>query len=244
MSMTAPETMTATEFFAITEPYGWGTKTTNYKVIEKDLLKKLPPEKVKGLSDALRTLTGKLWEAVREWAYETGYDDYIGGDSGDDCAAHVIGLGKAEYEACLKDPGRFIKRYEEGKFKESFSYAIPYESSLEKLDPAAYSKRMKKVIDAYHRLANSSLKKVPALPRIKADLETVMDALHDYMVTGNLPALLAREEEVKKASENVGKVLNSVDEPSGDMDLLDANNYCANKWAVWNVLTDLKDYLT
>lgn len=48
--------------------------------------------------------------------------DYYSDDSMNDCIAHVIGLGKAEYEKCLGNVQHLIDRYNGYDFVESFSY--------------------------------------------------------------------------------------------------------------------------
>jgi hypothetical protein len=117
--------MTEAAFWRITEPYGWGTKTTNDKRILKDLTKKLSPEEAIELRGTYRHLYDKLSNAVE--AYEAKHRVYteLGDDSFGDLIAHIIGMGKAEYHAALRSPARAIARARKHDFKESFAYALP-----------------------------------------------------------------------------------------------------------------------
>ena len=127
-------TMSVLEFWRLTEPYGWGTKTTDYKSIQKDLMRKMTPEQAKDLNQTFRNLKIKLYETViqAEKAREIPHIN-VGDDSFDDLQAHIIGMGRREYEAVMKNPALAAERGNAGKFSESFSYALPHPQDYKKL---------------------------------------------------------------------------------------------------------------
>lgn len=127
--MKASASMSYNEFWKITEPLGWGTRTTDYNKIKQHLMETLTPEQGFALIETYLKIRHQLVKQLDRWADENDDSRFqIGDDSFDDLTNHIIGLGKREYEAVLKNPELAAERAAKWDFKESFSYAIPYKS--------------------------------------------------------------------------------------------------------------------
>jgi len=109
-------------FFDITEPLGWGTKTTDYKEINKVIFRlERGRTRTQWLKDHLGILEGLLHTAAKT---DLGEDPCC--DSWSDTLAHTVGLGRHEFMRCMYEPQRLVDRANKGDYKESFSYALPY----------------------------------------------------------------------------------------------------------------------
>lgn len=125
--------MPEAEFWRIVDGLGWGTKTTDYKALNKYLRKTLSEEGVGSLRTTLSKVESRLYKAIEGWERESGKSCGLGDDGFSDLIAHIVGLGKKEYDAVLRDPQQAYDRAHakygtKGGFTESFNYAIPYES--------------------------------------------------------------------------------------------------------------------
>ena len=60
-------------------------------------------------------------------------------DSLDDTLAHIIGLGKTEYERNLEEPRLILERERKGNYVESFSYCIPFPDYYGKLTDEGFA---------------------------------------------------------------------------------------------------------
>lgn len=85
---------------------------------------------------------GKLYSALETWEKEdecwhTGHNPRsfgLGDDSFGDLIAHVIGCGREEYDAVMRDPERAHKRALSYDFGESFSYCIPWDDDYDPVE--------------------------------------------------------------------------------------------------------------
>ena len=128
-----------TAFFDLTEPLGWGTKTTDYKDLNLQLFRldrggvasRLrafdKPINTRWLKEHLGSLTDLLHTAA---VRDLGEDPCC--DSWSDTLAHIVGLGRHEFQRCMYEPQKIVDRAEAGDYKESFSYALPYDVEYDK----------------------------------------------------------------------------------------------------------------
>ena len=56
----------------------------------------------------------------------------VGDDSYEDLRAHIIGMGRKEFQKVMRNPELAYDRAVDGKYTESFSYAIPSRSDYQK----------------------------------------------------------------------------------------------------------------
>jgi len=140
------------EFWAIVEKVKWDELTAvkdsgrakedrSYEVGKRRLLEVLPTLEVLRAFDAhYREVSEALYKNQTEWVNE-GYGRNrsartcdLGDDSFGDLLAHIVGLGREEYEASLAEPERVQSRGLHYHFSESFSYCLPSESEYEPLE--------------------------------------------------------------------------------------------------------------
>ena len=114
--------MTDKEFWDIIEPYGWGTKTTDYKAIKIDLMRRLSPDQAVSLKDKFLSLREALDQRMGIFI------EGLGDDSYSDLLAHIIGMGREEYAAVMANPLKGKQRSDNLEYTESFLYSLPYET--------------------------------------------------------------------------------------------------------------------
>jgi hypothetical protein len=141
--------MTEQTFWSIVAELGWGTTTTDYKAIEKVLMKRLTREEAEAMRAHLDAAESRVYKALDQWQREGDYDSrYMGSDDGfGDLIAHIVGLGREEVDAVIADPARAKKRYDASDFRESFSYAIPSADDYGYLSTETYVKRAKRLLE-------------------------------------------------------------------------------------------------
>ncbi len=99
-------------------------------------------------------------------------------DSCDDNLAHIIGLGKEEYYRCMERPLLVREREDNGDYRESFAYCIPFEEDYGLLTDEGYEARLKNVQRLREALAAADPDDVaPRLYRRFADVIRVCDML-------------------------------------------------------------------
>lgn len=232
--------MSESEFWKITEPYGWGTKTKDYKAIEKDLLRKLSPDEAEDLRDAFDKLKSKLYKALDKVV------EGLGDDGFDDLLSHIVGMGKREYDATLKNPERGAARANKYDFSESFAYALPHKSDYERLNVTKYITWAKEIASTYEKILKASDDDVPFLPKIKKDLQDVVKAMEGFVRSKDVHALLDQENDIKGAAENIDRYLSRINvgwtSDAGSIE--DAIRQAGNKHWIWNLFHDIKQYLT
>lgn len=132
--------LTTTNFWAIVQSLGWG-RSYDYKAMKADLISRLDEQQAKEFRGHFSRLKDALKKKLNDWEQDTGEDLGVGDDGFDDLTSHIIGLGKREYDAVMRDPAkgaaRASARYgSPDGYKESFAYAIPYESDYRRSAPA------------------------------------------------------------------------------------------------------------
>jgi len=141
--------MPLNDFWKLVAELNWGCKadgpgkTTNYKATKKTLMQKLDRAGVESFRNTFDGLRSPLYKALDKAVEGTG-DDGFG-----DLLAHIIGLGKEEYERNLANPKLAQTRVNESRYEESFSYCIPFDEDYEMLAPAHHVERAKHVIKEY-----------------------------------------------------------------------------------------------
>lgn len=117
--------VSADRFWSLVDEIGWGTKTTDYEAIRSDLSRRFSSDEIEQYKDVLRELQYELMDVISAYEERTGKSTGTGDDGFSDLTAHIVGLGRTEYEATLRDPGRAVRRAKKRDYKESFSYAFP-----------------------------------------------------------------------------------------------------------------------
>lgn len=247
---TVTAAMSESEFWAITEPFGWGTKTTDFKPIKKALMARFSQAEAEELSLTFQTLKHKLMKVINRYERTTGDNVEVSDDGFDDLTSHIIGLGRAEYEANLKNPELAANRARKRQYKESFAYCFPSEYDYTSLNVSKYVKWAQRIIDTYSTVLSAGDFDIPWLPRMANDLKAVISMMRSFVQTQDVHAMLAHEAVARDAAENISKLLGRLNpdrmggDPTREADLSGAIGTAQNEWLVKNFFTDLRDYLT
>ena len=216
--------MSETEFWRLIEPYGWGTKTTNSDAIEKNLMGIITPDEADALQETFSKLKGELSRAITRYEKQNDVSVGLGDDGFGDLLAHIVGMGRKEYEATLRDPQLAIDRAKANKFKESFAYALPSKRDYENLNVGKYVTWAKKQADDLSetlRGANDLRNQAKAL---EDTIPKILEAL-EPMAKGDYKAFLALEGQTKP-------LLQKLEKEGG-----------TSPWGVLNLFSDVKKYL-
>lgn len=105
---------------------GWGTKTMDYRRVEERLLQSWDGPFTHGFKTKLTEKWTELIDVVEEFEKREGVTCGLVEESFWDLMHHIVGLGKKEYEATLKNPMRAIRRGRDYDYVRSFAYCLPY----------------------------------------------------------------------------------------------------------------------
>jgi len=118
--------LTANKAWSLIAEMGWGGRTENYKHLAETYFKFLGKKGMQELYDFVTARVKELGEAVAMYdqlnvltSLEVGSDDGFS-----DLRYHIVGLGKDEFDACMKDPRKMQIRYRKEEYKESFAYVF------------------------------------------------------------------------------------------------------------------------
>lgn len=226
------------DFWSFTEPYGWGTKTTDFKEIKKDLMRRLTAEQAHAFRKSFEEYRGALYKACFHTV------EGCGDDSFSDLISHIVGLGRKEYEATLANPRLAQNRCRENKYTESFAYAIPSKDSYEDITIEHYLKWAADIIEVYGKILDASEDDIPWLPKLRDDLDFVSCKCKAFIVTKDPKFMLEEGLAVAATAEKVAEYMNRLNRswfPEKGT-LAHAVGQAGNKYFVWNLLTDLRDY--
>ena len=131
--------MGAAKFWAIVKSIGWGTKTTDNQKIKKKLLHDLDAQEGPSFYEAYDQAKNKLDQKIDKFVE-------LGGDSYGDLLSHIVGLGKKEYDAVMKNPKLAGERAARRDFKESFDYAVPFPAEFEHKDIGTFIRKAEHIL--------------------------------------------------------------------------------------------------
>lgn len=218
------------EFWSIIEPFGWGTKTTKYDDIKVALLRQLTPEKAMMLRAQLDKLMHALSQALRakHIKLECGDDSYW------DLMAHVVGLGRAEYESCLMNPQLMKARCDGGGFTESFAYALPHANDFEYLTLKHYADRAAQLRAQYDEAFQDD-----AHEPIHAHAQIVIGTMA-LIQEGMITSAMEGEQATRNSAAAIEKYYRDGMQRFG-IAVIDGGSI-ANPHGVYNLFNDLKRY--
>lgn len=229
--------MSDAEFWKIVEMLKWGRPKTDYRRMQKQLMRMWRPEDAKAFRTTMDKLYGALDKAFSKWENEERKRVELGDDGYSDLLHHIIGLGKREYDKVMKDPSLAYDRGQKLKFTESFSYAIPHETDWQRLDVAKYVRWAEEQEEEYRAAAKS-----PYGKEMAKDIKTIVDALSAYAKSKNVMDFLKTEPAVTKA---LGRVRKGIDKARAEFQkAFDPLEEISNEWAVLNLYSDMKQFLT
>lgn len=109
-----------TDMWDIVDQIGWGTKTTDYKFISRMLLRMSGAKR-----NEFETFVRSKYDELSKKLY-----DIVDGPSDDgfsDLCWHIVGLGKIEFDNCMRNPLSAQERYDTDQYEESFAYCLHFD---------------------------------------------------------------------------------------------------------------------
>lgn len=118
---------TDAEGWALVDKIGWGKsyQTLDTDVVKYRLAASLGLERSEAFSAWVDTKEHALYRAIDNWEKKFHKNFDLGDDSFGDLISHIVGCGKAEYDAILANPGLAYDRARKDNFGEKFSYCVP-----------------------------------------------------------------------------------------------------------------------
>jgi hypothetical protein len=228
--------MTEQEFWEIIDALRW-SDDHDYKRIKRELMQRFPtPEALKPFR--------RIFEEKTAAVSNAGDSDHCS-DSWSDTVNHIVGLGREEFDRCIADPSLIEARWEACDYQESFSYAVPHDSDYESLTPTPYVKWARENAESFRAVRDASEDDVPWQGKLRPDLDRLIEAHEAFVESGDFAAFVAREAECREGAERVGDILRRINQGWGipDEGSLESHiHHAANKWAVWNLFTDIHEY--
>ena len=93
-------------------------------------------------------------------------------DSWDDTTAHIIGLGKREYDRNIENPRLIFEREQKSDYRESFAYCIPHSDDYAKLTDAGYDLLISETQNELNEIETADEDDIP--PKIYRQFPKVM----------------------------------------------------------------------
>lgn len=184
------------EFWKLVAELNWGHKsdgpgkTSDYKKVQKVLMQRLDAEGAERMSNTLHDLLNQLYKPLF-------HIEGMGDDGYGDFRAHIIGLGKEEFEKALANPKTQEKRAEKYQFCESFTYCIPHAEDYAMLVPTPHIERAQRVVQTYQKGLEDE-RYAPVHDAMRLIIDTFTPA-----ASGNLSALLGTEKKLDAALEAI-----------------------------------------
>lgn len=159
--------MDEARFWEIVAEIGW--PTMDYDGAKRAFMERYD----QAVAEGFRREFGRLKRQIYDRAGLTAVSD-----SCDDNLAHIIGLGKDEYYRCMERPLLVREREDNGDYRESFAYCIPFEEDYGLLTDDGYKKYLRHVADLRRELSEADPDDVaPRLYRRFSDVIRVCDLL-------------------------------------------------------------------
>ena len=128
------EKLSEDRFWAIVEEVGWPEVSIDEAKLA--LMKRYDSETMECFYEVFDRKKAQLATAAEvDWCC----------DSWDDTRAHIIGLGRAEFERHINNPALILERESSNDYRESFSYCIPFPEDYGLVSDDGYVKRLQDV---------------------------------------------------------------------------------------------------
>ena len=121
--LVSDEKVDDSEFWQIVEEVDWA-RDFDYKRISKELKKLYSASQRKEIEKLAEKKADALDKAISGWCDSKGKGVPCGDDSYSDLRYHIIGLGKAKYDAVMRNPQKGYKMADNSEYVESFLYAL------------------------------------------------------------------------------------------------------------------------
>jgi hypothetical protein len=235
---TVPVAISGSDFWSLVDKIGWGTKTTDYKMVKRSLMRVFTPAQCEGILDKESELRHQLTVKFDKYLEANGVELSLGDDGFSDLMNHIVGLGKSIYNACMKNPDLIVDLARRDDFAESFSYCFPHADDFDSLNVSKFINwavgEIEGLKEAYGEPRYKSL-----WPEVKLLIENLK-----IMARGDWFEFLETETEGRKLAESLSKKSVLIRQSAGaGPQFSDENRALSNKWAVWNLYSDVREYL-
>jgi hypothetical protein len=117
--------MTDAEFWEIVESIGWSTRDQDWSDLRMKLVAGLTSVQAEGVWWIFRHKVRELDRVVNEWEATHDTKFPLDGEDRVDLLAHVVGLGRAEFQASCLVPDTLVSRARRSDFQPGLLAAIP-----------------------------------------------------------------------------------------------------------------------
>ena len=198
--------MSTSNFWTAVDQAGW-SRDHNYKRIKELFLERFTQREADAFRATFQDLQHTLGDTLSQWAEDNDKEFGLGDDSWGDFLAHIIGMGKHEYDVVMRDPDRGYERAVNGSYKESFSYGIPYKDDYAE---KARQPQSKDTLDVFGGWALPDNFRRNLIQQLDADIKGLQDTrvslMHWY----------ALNKKTSKALRSTGTWANQHRDPSVD----------------------------
>ena len=133
-------------FWEIVTEIGWPRRDID--AVKLMLMRTYPPETMEAMHI---TFCNKKAELARAAAVDFCCDSW------DDTRAHIVGLGREEFQHNLDNPALILERESHGDYIESFAYCVPFPQDYELLTDSGYDSSLQRVQTFLSDLDNAEL---------------------------------------------------------------------------------------
>lgn len=227
---------TENDFWKMVKVVDWGRRNTGDTTpLRKVILKTTSPLEIEDMKAMFKRLKHQLGKRFNDWLQDHPDKDeqVYGGDGYDDLLAHVIGLGKAEYNASMRNPSKLFDRWDRRDYRESFAYVLPDKRDYENIIEATYADKAEKVWENYY----SPLIQVKSLEPELRTIDAALSAMTELRPSASVIPLLERAVDANVA---LHKKLKDVWNPDLKADLEDSGFQSNFRYYGENIM---KDYL-
>jgi hypothetical protein len=205
--------MTEQEFWEIVGALRWQDDFGDDR-IKSELMERFPtPESIAPFRSIYEKKVGALKSAIGDHC----------SDSFDDVTAHIVGLGREQYEAALADPNLARERWDVGNYEESFAYGVPHAEDYQKQNVSHYARWAQNMIDEYGA----------AVPQIQR--AAVVVRAFTKLKDGDVQGFREMEAEAREAAQEVADFAEELRRQ--------AETVPGSPWGVFNAYTDVNQYV-
>ena len=174
------------KFWELVSQVNWASDH-NYTRIKVELMKNLTPEAQEEYSNLFTKIRGRLGSKIDKYCEDNETSTHCSDDSFSDLLSHIVGLGKAEFDKVMADPELGVQRGQKGKYRESFSFSVPYQSDREYTSKDKYTSKAKEFLET------EAIAEFLSLPEAK---QNALSVLNDIDVKASVSRLVAALQEV------------------------------------------------
>ena len=229
------------KFWKIVSEVNWGSDF-DYTRIKLELMKTLTPKAQDEYAKIYYNMHFILNSKIHSFCDENRIKMQVGDDSLNDLVAHIIGLGKAEFDKVMDYPGLALNRGQKKKYEECFSYSVPFREDRESASKDKYILKAKEYLESEEivNFLNLSKKKKEAISE-----------RNDVNVEKRVNKLVAGLQEVASGNLNPLDIPGFDSRAQGDRQLSSSELYQAWKsvnrifdlhWDIPNLINDYNEF--